>query len=53
MDAQTDNSIDRIANNTEAATFGLPNQQFVADAQTPLGGQDDDDRRSAAREVST
>lgn len=53
MDERIDNTTDRIANNIEAAMFGLPNRNIVGDAQTSQGGRDDNDRRTAQREVFT
>jgi hypothetical protein len=51
MDERIDNTTDRIANNVEAATFGLPSSEMIGGAPTNKGGQDDIDGRITPREI--
>jgi hypothetical protein len=51
MDDRVDNNIDRIVNNQEAATFGLPNGESLGDAGKSQGGTNGDDERDTSRDV--
>ena len=53
MDARLNDAIDRNANNSEAATFGLPDSEPIGGAPDHQGGNDGNDVQPPSREVPT